>query len=226
MQDFKPGQRWICDVDLQLGLGTVQTVEHRIVTILFKATGEIRSYAKQSAPLTRVIFKPGDTVSGQDGAAIKVTGAIERDGLIIYTGTRTDGSQIELAEDRLMPQVQLSRPSERLFTGQFDQDKWFRIRYQTLLIRNRLANAPLYGLVGTRTSLIPHQLYIAHEVGRRFAPRVLLADEVGLGKTIEAGLILHQQLLTERAKRVLIVVPETLIHQWLVEMLRRFNLQF
>ncbi|MDV6340199.1 RNA polymerase-associated protein RapA [Nitrosomonas sp. Is24] len=226
MQDFKPGQRWICDVDLQLGLGTVQTVEHRIVTILFKATGETRSYAKQSAPLTRVIFKPGDTVSGQDGAIIKVTGMIERDGLIVYTGTHADGSQVELAEDRLAPQVQLNRPSERLFTGQFDQDKWFRIRYQTLLIRNRLANAPLYGLVGTRTSLIPHQLYIAREVGRRFAPRVLLADEVGLGKTIEAGLILHQQLLTERAKRVLIVVPETLIHQWLVEMLRRFNLQF
>ncbi|NBQ67766.1 MAG: RNA polymerase-associated protein RapA [Nitrosomonadaceae bacterium] len=226
MQDFKPGQRWICDVDLQLGLGTVQTVEHRIVTILFKATGETRSYAKQSAPLTRVIFKPGDTISAQDGAVIKVTGVIERDGLIVYTGTRADGSRIELAEDRLAPQVQLNRPSERLFTGQFDQDKWFRIRYQTLLIRNQLAIAPLYGLVGTRTSLIPHQLYIAREVGRRFAPRVLLADEVGLGKTIEAGLILHQQLLTERAKRVLIVVPETLIHQWLVEMLRRFNLQF
>ncbi|MBS0497274.1 MAG: RNA polymerase-associated protein RapA [Proteobacteria bacterium] len=226
MHDFKPGQRWICDVDLQLGLGTVQTVEHRIVTILFEATGETRSYAKHSAPLTRVIFKPGDTVSGQDGAAFKVTGVTERNGLAVYTGTREDGGKMELAEDQLAPHVQLNRPSERLFTGQFDQDKWFRIRYQTLLIRNRLANAPLYGLVGTRTSLIPHQLYIAHEVGRRFAPRVLLADEVGLGKTIEAGLILHQQLLTERAKRVLIVVPETLVHQWLVEMLRRFNLQF
>lgn len=226
MQEFKPGQRWICDVDLQLGLGTVQAVEHRIVTILFKATGETRSYAKHSAPLTRVIFKPGDTVNSQDGAAMTVTGVIERDGLAVYTGTREDGSKAELPEDLLASQVQLNRPSERLFTGQFDQDKWFRIRYQTLLIRNRLAQAPLFGLVGTRTSLIPHQLYIAHEVGRRFAPRVLLADEVGLGKTIEAGLILHQQLLTERAKRVLIVVPETLVHQWLVEMLRRFNLQF
>jgi len=49
---------------------------------------------------------------------------------------------------------------------------------------------------------------------------------VGLGKTIEAGLILHHQLLNERAQRVLIVVPESLVHQWLVEMLRRFNLMF
>jgi ATP-dependent helicase HepA len=63
-------------------------------------------------------------------------------------------------------------------------------------------------------------------VGNRFAPRVLLADEVGLGKTIEAGLIIHQQLVTGRAKRILIIVPESLMHQWLVEMLRRFNLSF
>ncbi|MGA9572834.1 MAG: RNA polymerase-associated protein RapA, partial [Lysobacterales bacterium] len=53
-----------------------------------------------------------------------------------------------------------------------------------------------------------------------------LADEVGLGKTIEAGLILHQQLITGRAHRVLIAVPGSLVHQWLVEMLRRFNLFF
>ncbi len=226
MHEFKPGQRWICDVDLQLGLGTVRTVEHRIVTINFGAAGETRSYAKQSAPLTRVVFKAGDVVSSHAGVTLKVTRINERDGLIVYAGVSESGNSLELAEEQLAHHLQLNRPAERLFTGQFDQDKWFRIRYQTLLNRNRLAKAPLYGLTGTRTSLIPHQLYIAHEVARRYAPRVLLADEVGLGKTIEAGLILHQQLLTEHARRVLIVVPETLIHQWLVEMLRRFNLQF
>ncbi len=59
-------------------------------------------------------------------------------------------------------------------------------------------------MVGSRVGLIPHQLYIAHEVGQRFAARVLLADEVGLGKTIEAGLIIHQQLKTGRSERILI----------------------
>ena len=63
-------------------------------------------------------------------------------------------------------------------------------------------------------------------MGKRFAPRVLLADEVGLGKTIEAGLILSQQLKRSRVERVLIAVPDPLLHQWLVEMLRRFNLHF
>ncbi len=226
MQDFKPGQRWICDVDLQLGLGTVQIVEHRIVSIIFKATNEVRSYAKFSAPLTRVVFKVGDAISNQEGTWFTVVRVNEREGLVMYSGVSESGEAIELAEQHLAHHIPLNRPIERLFTGQFDQNKWFQIRYQSLLMRNRLDNTPLYGLIGTRTSLIPHQLYIAYEVARRYAPRVLLADEVGLGKTIEAGLILHQQLLTERARRILIIVPETLMHQWLVEMLRRFNLQF
>ncbi|WP_297324263.1 RNA polymerase-associated protein RapA [Nitrosomonas sp.] len=226
MHDFKPGQRWICDVDLQLGLGTVRNVEHRVIIIAFGAVNETRAYARLSAPLTRVIFKVGDVISSHDGISLKVEQVDEHDGLVVYSGVSERGDWLELAEEQLAHHLQLNRPAERLFTGQFDQDKWFRIRYQTLLMRNQLAHAPLCGLIGTRTSLIPHQLYIAHEVARRYAPRVLLADEVGLGKTIEAGLILHQQLLTERVKRVLIVVPETLIHQWLVEMLRRFNLQF
>src|SRR5690606_13969516 len=72
----------------------------------------------------------------------------------------------------------------------------------------------------------PHQIYIANEVSRRHAPRVLLADEAGLGKTIEAGMIIQQQLPTGRASRILVLVPASLLHQWLVAMLRRFNLHF
>ncbi|HED18888.1 MAG TPA: RNA polymerase-associated protein RapA, partial [Gammaproteobacteria bacterium] len=141
-------------------------------------------------------------------------------------GTDEDGKTVQLEEGRLNNFIQLNRPTERLFSGQIDKDAWFELRYQSLQQLNRLAKSDLYGLTGCRTSLIPHQLYIAHEVANRYAPRVLLADEVGLGKTIEAGLILHHQLLTERARRILILVPESLLHQWLVEMLRRFNLYF
>ncbi len=226
VQEFIPGQRWINDAELQLGLGTILSTDHRTVTILFLATGDTRVYSKNSAPLTRVAFGCGDRVRTHEGWTLTVTEVDEQDGLLIYIGIDEHGEAAAVAEGELDNFIQLNRPTERLFSAKLDHPKWFDLRYRTLQHANALARSELRGLTGGRTSLLPHQLYIAHEVANRYAPRVLLADEVGLGKTIEAGLILHQQLLTERAQRVLIVVPESLVHQWLVEMLRRFNLRF
>jgi len=226
VQEFKPGQRWINNAELQMGLGTIVAVDFRTIDMVFLASGETRTYAKQTAPLTRVQFVKGDTATSHEGWTLLVESVVENDGILTYVGTKDDGSSAELQEGLLDNHLQLVSPADRLFTAQVDKDKWFDLRYQTRLHTNKLSNSELRGLTGGRTSLIPHQLYIAHEVASRYAPRVLLADEVGLGKTIEAGMILHQQLITERAKRILIIVPESLMHQWLVEMLRRFNLFF
>ena len=226
VHDITAGQRWISDTEIDMGLGTILTVEHRTITVVFLATGETRTYAKQTAPLTRVRFEPGDSIHNQTNETLQVTSVSDQDGRRVYHGISENSESLDWRESQLDNVSQLNRPTERLFAGQLDANKWFELRYQSLRHANRLAHSDLYGLTGVRTSLIPHQLFIAHEVAHRYAPRVLLADEVGLGKTIEAGLILHQQLLTERAKRVLIIVPESLVHQWLVEMLRRFNLHF
>ncbi|HED16604.1 MAG TPA: RNA polymerase-associated protein RapA, partial [Gammaproteobacteria bacterium] len=226
MKNYIPGQRWISDAELEMGLGTVLAVDQRTVSVLFLATGETRVYSRQTAPLTRIAFAVGDRVKMHDGDSINIESVEENDGILSYLGTDSDGNSVAIDEGKLDNLIQLNRPADRLFTGQIDKDNWFELRYQTLLERNRYESSDLNGITGGRTFLLPHQLYIAHEVANRYAPRVLLADEVGLGKTIEAGLILHHQLITERAKRILIVVPESLLHQWLVEMLRRFNLYF
>lgn len=226
MMDYIPGQRWISDAESRMGLGTVLSSEHRTVTISFPATGETRSYAKQAAPLTRVIFNIGDAISTEEGITFIVNSINDHEGLLTYCGVNEEGVQLSIREDLLANRAQLNRPADRLFNGQTDSDKWFQARFQTLKQQNSLAHNDLFGLTGTRINLIPHQLYIANEVAHRYAPRVLLADEVGLGKTIEAGMIIHHQIMTERAHRILIVVPESLVHQWLVEMLRKFNLTF
>ena len=226
MPDFVPGQRWINDAQLQMGLGTVLSTDFRTVTIIFMAAEETFVYAKESVPLTRVRFAKGDQITTADERALEVVEVSEESGLFLYSGKDSEGDVYAVREDALNNFIQLNRPSERLFNGQVDRSNWFEVRYQTQLLKTKVAQDPVRGLAGGRVSLIPHQLYIANEVANRFAPRVLLADEVGLGKTIEAGMILHHQLVTERARRVLIVVPESLVHQWLVEMLRRFNLQF
>ncbi|HEY0721569.1 MAG TPA: RNA polymerase-associated protein RapA [Gammaproteobacteria bacterium] len=226
MPDFFPGQRWISDTEADLGLGTVMAVDGRTVTVLFLASGETRTYARASAPLSRVQFHKGDVVASHEGWALTVERVEERNGLLTYFGRNDEGATVALPEGELDNFLQFSKPQERLFASKIDADRWFFLRHETLNHTHRLAQSPVAGLCGARTSLIPHQLYIAHEVAGRHAPRVLLADEVGLGKTIEAGLILHQQLFTGMARRVLVVVPAALLYQWFVEMWRRFNLRF
>ncbi|MDH5216431.1 MAG: RNA polymerase-associated protein RapA, partial [Gammaproteobacteria bacterium] len=225
-KQFIPGQRWISEAEPQLGLGTILKKDLRSVTILFLATGDTRTYAQASAPLSRVEFKPGDKVQSHEGWFLEVEQTDENEGLITYFGRKPDGESCQLEEAQLNNFIQLSRPADRLFGGQVDADKWFDLRIQTLYAAQKLAKSDIRGMIGPRTDLLEHQVYIAHEVARRYAPRVLLADEVGLGKTIEACMILHHQLITGLASRILIVVPETLTHQWLVELMRRFNLHF
>jgi ATP-dependent helicase HepA len=226
MENFIPGQRWISNTESELGLGLVLEAAYNRVTVLFLATGEKRVYASDNAPLTRVRFSTGDTIEAVDGSRITVHSLAENDGLITYIGKNKAGKEVRLEEMELNHHIQFNKPQDRLFTGQFDPPSWFSLRYETWQRRREHHQSTVKGLMGGRTSLIAHQIYIAHECANRLAPRVMLADEVGLGKTIEAGMILHHRLINGLSSRILIIVPETLLHQWLVEMLRRFNLRF
>ena len=227
MMKFALGQRWISDSESDLGLGTIVGIEGRMLTLLFPASGETRLYATAEAPLTRVQFNPGDSIKSAEGFSLVVDTIEEKNDTLIYHGHRTDnGEAVSLRETFLDHFISFNQPQDRLFAGQLDRFEWFTLRYHSWQHIHRQQQNPFRGLSGGRVSLIPHQLYIADEVAKRHAPRVLLSDEVGLGKTIEAGLIIHQQLIAGLAQRVLVVVPESLMHQWLVEMLRRFNLKF
>lgn len=224
---FSLGQRWISDAESELGLGTIVAIEDRMLTLLFAASGEQRLYSLEEAPITRVRFNIGDEILSHQDWKLLVHEVLEVDNLITYQGIRIDtGEECQLKETFLNNFIKFNKPQDKLFAGQIDKFDRFVLRYNALTHQHQQQKSLLRGLLGARVDLIPHQFYIAEEVGKRHAPRVLLADEVGLGKTIEAGLILHQQLITGRAKRVLIVLPENLQHQWLVEMVRRFNLHF
>lgn len=218
---FEVGQRWISDTESDLGLGMVQEVDFRQVAILFPVAEEVRRYSKEQAPLTRIKFNVEDTVLLEDGSKLTITEVQELNGILFYG----DADRI-VPETQLSGHIQLSQASERLLAGQVDNSKAYELRLRALQMKSKLQERKYYGLVGSRTTLLPHQLFIANEVSSREAPRVLLADEVGLGKTIEAGMIMHRLLLTERIERVLVLLPEALTHQWLVEMVRRFNLRF
>ena len=193
---------------------------------LFPRLMRKRTYAIENAPLTRLRFKTGDHISTNNNVDLLVQEVREQQGLLVYIGTDHHDEQLTVSELELDAFVQLTTPQQRLLNGHFDRHSEFALRVATFEHMDAMQRSPVRGLLGSRTSLLAHQVYIANEVGRRHAPRVLLADEVGLGKTIEAGMIIQQQLLTGRASRILILVPPSLLHQWLVEMLRRFNLHF
>lgn len=228
MTDFALGQRWLSETETELGLGIIQHIDYRLVTVYFPACEEERTYARNNAPLARMSFAAGDSISTASGELLYVAAVREIDGLLVYQACPEDdpAAMQLIPESQLGHQLDLRTASDRLFAGQLDTSGWFSLRHAAMQVQDQLARSPVRGLMGPRIDLIGHQLHIAHEVGHRFAPRVLLADEVGLGKTIEAGMILHQQLHTHRAERVLIVVPPALVHQWFVEMVRRFNLHF
>ena len=216
-----PGQRWVSDSEPELGLGLILKRQGERVELFFPAAGEMRQYALRSAPLRRVRFGEGDRIETHGGDKLFVDEVIEVEGLIIYRAQGRDVPEADLADT-----ISFNKVEDRIFTGQVDEQRSFDLRVETLEQQSRIRKSPVRGFVGGRVDLLEHQMYIAGEVAGRLAPRVLLADEVGLGKTIEAGLILHRLHLTGRAARILILVPEPLRHQWFVEMLRRFNLLF
>jgi ATP-dependent helicase HepA len=221
MKHLRPGQRWASETEPELGLGVVERADASRVKVVFPATGESREYARASAPLRRVMYREGDSIRLKRGAECRVSSVEEVEGLLVY---HTDSGRVP--EGELEDSASFSGPMERLVAGALDELAMFDLRVEALRWRGDIRRSPARGFAGARIDLIPHQLFIAAEVSGRLMPRVLLADEVGLGKTIEAGLILHRLHLTGRANRVLVLVPEPLVHQWFVELLRRFNLLF
>ncbi|MDQ8201687.1 RNA polymerase-associated protein RapA [Pelagicoccus sp. SDUM812003] len=221
MDKYTVGQRFVSEPEPELGLGMVSEVDGYRVSISFPSSGEQRIYAAGTPVLKRVVYRAGERVNTRDGASFTVETVQEVDGLLVYTGE--NGSA---REDQLSEAGGFSHPQDRLMGGQVDGREVFELRYRALKTQNALRSSDLRGFFGGRVDLIPHQYYILKEVSERQLPRVLLSDEVGLGKTIEACLILQRLRSVGRASRVLILVPEPLVHQWFVELLRRFNLWF
>jgi SNF2 family DNA or RNA helicase len=97
----------------------------------------------------------------------------------------------------------------------------------------KIANAALQPVggdrVGEATSAVvpwPHQVRAFHRLYDNWPPKLLIADEVGLGKTVQAGLLLRQSWLAGKMKRTLILAPKNVCKQWQIELREKFNLNW
>jgi ATP-dependent helicase HepA len=218
--NYIPGQRWVSEAEPELGLGTVLRCDERALQVLFAKSGVVRNYSTLGAPLARASFRVGQRIAGR-GISFVVERIDLRDGLLVYSGEKR-----ELVEGQLDDEQSLSQADARLMSARVDKPHLYELRKQALLARAAARSSAAWGILSARIDLLPHQLGVVAACMEREHPRALLADEAGLGKTIEAGMLVARMLATGRATRVLIVLPDALLVQWFVEMRRRFQLAF
>ena len=99
-----------------------------------------------------------------------------------------------------------------------------RIVFQFLRDAPHLLNSHRLGMATSTVQPWPHQIKVSDAVIERFPHSFMLCDEVGLGKTVEAGLAIRQLLLSGRVKRALILVPKSVLVQWQEELYEKFVL--
>ncbi|MBD2612399.1 helicase [Nostoc punctiforme FACHB-252] len=97
-----------------------------------------------------------------------------------------------------------------------------RLAFVKSLIQQRAVSRGMTGLISANINLYPHQVEVVRRVLEDPIQRYILADEVGLGKTIEAGAILRQFLLDEPKKGAVVIVPQYLLQQWRTELENKF----
>ena len=170
----------------------------------------------------------GDTLTHRFNSELgtgRVT-AIEGRVLVVHFSARGTTLRLAATSDALVPEASDSHMRdrsllERLAAGEIDDTEDFLTRLDILhLLASREASG-LGSFLGGRIRLFPHQLHVAERATARMPVRWLLADEVGLGKTIEAALITNRLLHTQTIERCLVVVPEALTVQWLGELWRK-----
>ncbi|MCG8591123.1 MAG: SNF2-related protein [Proteobacteria bacterium] len=216
---WRPGQKILHPFNPELGVGVVRAIEDRYLRVYFPTADAELTLAAKGAGLTPLILAPGQRAR-----------LLETDEDVVIAEAIDDGYRLqdgrEVSDAALWPLDVEDTPVERLAGGRVDSLEAFRNRLAGLELRELREAGGLGSFLGGRIELFPHQLHTALAAVERDPVRWLLADEVGLGKTIEACLILSALIRTGRAERALVVAPSTLTIQWLGELYRKFHQVF
>ncbi|MFX1407322.1 MAG: DEAD/DEAH box helicase, partial [Promethearchaeota archaeon] len=166
----------------------------------------------------RILTKQGIvTVNSNDFLVTK--------GNISYEIVYSNGKVTQIDESDIISKY---RPSLKniIFKQLIDPPENFLIKYWANLFHSYYTSYQIKCITNSRLSLMPHQINVAYRLSEEYFPRVILADEVGLGKTIEAGIFIKELMARNIAERILIIVPATLVKQWQFEMQNKFNVEF
>ncbi|HEX8908243.1 MAG TPA: SNF2-related protein [Anaeromyxobacteraceae bacterium] len=147
-----------------------------------------------------------------------------RDGVTVVSGR--DPALTAVPQDTPIEAVGATGPIDALAAGQAGGGSAFRLRAGVARLEALRRADSLGALLSSRVHVLPYQVGAAGRILADRSPRFVLADEVGLGKTIEAGLVFAGLRQLGLAERVLVIVPEHLAFQWLAELFHKFNALF
>ncbi len=115
---------------------------------------------------------------------------------------------------------------EKIRNGFWGSGRRFLLRAEAHVLKLAHAYNKIQSLSNSRTRILAHQVESTHIIVNAFKQRFLIADEVGLGKTIEAGLVIKEMIYRYNYERIVIVCPASLLYQWQNEMESKFNERF
>jgi len=216
---WRPGTKLTHPFNPELGVGVVRRVEGRFLAVWFPDVGRELTLATDGELLAPLRIAPGARARLEEtGEEVEVAEAVG------HAYRLADGRLVDEAD--LWPLAPPDTPIEQLAAGRVDRLAAFRNRVEALRLARLREAGGLGSFLGGRIELFPHQLHTALRATRGDPVRWLLADEVGLGKTVEACLILSALVRTGGAERALVVAPEALVVQWLGELYRKFHQVF
>jgi hypothetical protein len=166
-------------------------------------------------------FNLGDTVQLNTNQTARIVGLTELFGqryADVFIEPDGPVRRVPLAE--LRP---LADPLVALSGGQAIPAPLFLARLAAHQLAAMLTQGGVLSAANFRVTPLPHQVLAVDFVLGQFRPRAMIADEVGLGKTIEAAMVYEELKLRHQARRVLVVVPAGLTRQWQDEFTQKFG---
>ena len=211
------------------GVGhVVRTLEGgSLAEVLFPGRAQPTLVSTRGKALVPHTLAPGDLVRTAKGRPATITGEEPGGrGLRRYVLRYEDGTEDEMPESEVQAPVPDTDLLSTLREGRVAEARAFLLRRQALTLDEERRNDALGALLASRVMVKPHQIGVVQRVLSARRPRFVLADEVGLGKTIEAGMIFSALRLSGLAARVLVIAPSHLTVQWLAELFHKFQQLF
>jgi len=155
--------------------------------------------------LVHFVFNVNEKVVSKHGTGIiNSNDFVIKDGIISYELLKENGKKIQIYENEIYAKYIL--PIKTLISEhKLDPPQNFLIKYWANLFYSYFTSYRIKCITNSRLTLMQHQINVTHRLTEEYFPRIILADEVGLGKTIEAGIYIKEMMARNLAERIIII---------------------